>query len=139
MSDDARAEQVADEFITCAIPDEESRAGRTTPVDLGKFLNLVAGDVNFVLQDTGRPQHAHDVGLLGLAKPDGQVRRVLSEITGRSIDFKLLSIGTGEDFDFGADGGLVVVEPFQIQAQPVVFVAAFVPEKNSRAMILCDE
>ena len=91
------------------------------------------------MQDPGRPQHAHDVGLLRLAKPDGQVRRVLSEITGRSIDFKLLSIGTGENFNFGANGTPVVVEPFQIQAQPVVFIAAFVPEKNRRAMILCDE
>ena len=78
-----------------------------------KFLHLVAGDFDFVLQDSGRPQHAHDVGLLRLAETDVQVRRVLAEIAGRSGDFKLLPVGAGENFDLGADGALVVGEAFR--------------------------
>ena len=65
--------------------------------------------------------------------------RVLAEVAGRSGDLKFLAIGAGEDFDFGADGALVVGEALEIEPQPVVLVAAFVAQQNRRAVILRDE
>ncbi len=43
------------------------------------------------------------------------------------------------NFDLGADGRLVVVEPLEVQAQPVVLVAAFVAQQNRGAVVLRDE
>ena len=74
-----------------------------------------------------------------MSEADGQVRRVLPEISGRPVDLKLLPVRAGEDFDLGADGRLVVVESLQVQAQPVVLVAAFVAQQHRGAVILRDE
>ena len=103
------------------------------------FCTLLAGDFDFVLQDAGRPQHADDIGLFRLAEADGEVGRILSEIAGRSVDFKLLAIAAGENFHLGADGALVVVQSLEREPQPVILVAAFVAEQNGGAMILRDQ
>ena len=61
------------------------------------------------------------------------------KIAVRSVDLEFLPIASGEDFDFGPDRAFVVGQPFQIQAQPVVLVAAFVSQQDSRTVILRDE
>ncbi len=69
-------------------------------------MTLVAGNlifVNFILQHAAGPQHADDVRLLRLAQANDDVGGVLAEITIRPVDFKLLPIAAGENFDFGAD------------------------------------
>ena len=78
VSDDAGAEHVGDEFVALAVPDEEGGAGAAAAVDFEVVLLLVAGDLDFVLQHSGGPEHAHDVGFFGLAEADGEIRRVLA-------------------------------------------------------------
>ena len=102
-------------------------------------LLLVAGDLDFVLQHASRPQHAHDVGFFGFAQADDDIGRVLSEISTGAIDLKLLAVAAGEDFDLGADGGLVVVQSLEREPQPVILIGAFVLEQNRGAVILRDE
>ena len=104
-----------------------------------KFCTLVGGDFDFILQNAGRPQHADDVGFFRLAEADGQVGRVLSEVAGRAVDFKFLPHASGKDFDFRADGALVIVQSLERKAQRVVLVAAFVAEQHGGAVILRDQ
>ena len=98
-----------------------------------------AGNLDFVLNDSRRPEHAHNVGFLGLAQSDNEVSRVLSQIAGRSRNFKLLAVRPGENFNLGADRALVVSQPFERKPQPVVLVAAFVAQQHRRAVILGDQ
>ena len=102
-------------------------------------LHLVGGDFDFILQHPRRPQHANDIGLLSLPEANGQVRRILSQIAGRSVDFKLLPNAIGKNFDLRADGALVIVQPLERQPQRVVLVAAFVAEQYGRPVILRDQ
>ena len=74
-----------------------------------------------------------------MAEADDDVGGVLAEIAVRSVDFKLLTIAAGEDFDLCSDGALVVVQSFEREPQPVILVAAFVAEQDGRAVILRDE
>ena len=97
-------------LVAIAIPNEKRGAGAAAAVDFHEFLFAIAGDLNFVLQNSSRPEHAHDVSLLRLAESDGKVGRILSEIARRSCDLELLAIASGKDFDFGADRALVVVQ-----------------------------
>ena len=132
VSNDARAEHVADELVMMAIPDEERGTGAAAAIDLEIFLLAVASDFDFILNHAGGPDHAHDVGLFRVAKSDDDVGGVLSEIAGRSGDFKFLAVAGGEDFDLGADGALVIVEAFQGEPQPVVLVSTLVAQAGSR-------
>ena len=67
--------------------------------------------MNFVLQHTSRPQHAHDVSIFRIAEADDDIGGILSQIPVRSSDLKLLPVAAGENFNFGADGGFVVGNP----------------------------
>ena len=80
MSDNGRAQQVGDEFIALAVPHEQRGAGTAAAVDLEKIVLLVACNLDFILQDTRGPEHAHDIGFLRVAEADGEIRRVLPEI-----------------------------------------------------------
>src|SRR5208282_1422690 len=139
VSDDARTEHVADEFVVRTIPSEERRTRAAAAIHLGKVLHLVGSDFNFILQNAGRPQHADDVGFFRLSKTDGQVGRVLSEVARRSIHFKLLPQASGEDFNFRANSALVIVQPLEREAKRVVLIAAFVAEQHGGAVILRDQ
>ena len=139
MSNDARPEHVADQLIFMTVPREKRWTRTAAAVEFRDVLHFVGGDFNFILQNASRPQHADYIGLFRLAKADGQVGRVLPQIAGRSVNFKLLPQASGEDFDFRADGGLVIVQAFERQTQRVVLVAAFVAEQNGGAVILRDQ
>ncbi len=43
-------------------------------------------------------------------------------------DLKLLAIASGENLELGSDRGLVVVEPFKREAQPMILIRAFILE-----------
>src|ERR1017187_7774221 len=139
VSNHARAQHVADELVFVAVPSEKRRTGTAAAVHFQKILTLVGGDFDFILQYAGRPQHADDVGNFRLPKTDGQVGRVLSEVAGRSIHFKLLPQASGEDFHLRADGALVVVQSLERKPQRVVLVAAFVVEQHGGSVILRDQ
>ena len=139
VADHARAQHVADQLVVRAIPDEKCGTGTAAAIDFQEVLFFQPGNSDFILQNAGGPEHAHDVGLLGLAEADDEVGRVLSEIAGRSGDFKFLAIRSGEDFDFGSDRALVVVQALERKPQPVVLVAAFIAQQHRRTVILRDE
>src|SRR5580692_1287978 len=139
VSDNSRTEHVPDQLVTCAVPNKKGGAGTSATVDLHELLFAIGGDFDFVLQDARRPEHADDISLGRLSEANRQVRRILSEITRRSRDLELLPSSSREDLDFGSDGALVIGKPFQIEAQPVVLVAAFISQQDSRTMILRDE
>ena len=139
MSDHTRAENVGDQLVMFSIPHEQSRARTAAAVDFGKFRLLVGGDFDFVLQHASGPEHAHHVGLLGLAQADGEIRRVLPEISVGAVDFKFLANAVGENFHLGPDGALVAVQPLEREPQPVVLVAAFVLQQDGGAVVLGDE
>src|SRR5271156_5172774 len=139
VSDDACTEHVADKFVVRPVPREERWTGAAAADEFSDVLQLVGSDSNFILQNAGRPQHADHVGFLRLPKTDGQVGRVLPEVAGRPIHFKLLPQACGKNFHLRADGALVIVQALEREAQRVVLVAAFVAEQHRRAVILRDQ
>src|SRR5580693_5143210 len=139
VADYTCAQHVGHEFVALTVPDKKRRAGTAPAINLEEVLLLVACDIDLVLQDAGRPQHAHDVGFFGIAQADHDVGGVLAEISVRSIDLKLLPVAAGENFHFRADGGLVVVQSLERKPQPVILVAALVAQQHHRPMILRDE
>ena len=50
----------------------------------------------------------------------------MSEVTGGALHFPFLVQRAGINLDFGADGAFVVVEGFEVDANPTVLIAAFV-------------
>ena len=98
-----------------------------------------SGNLDFILNDSGGPQHAHHIGLFGLAESDHEVGGVLSQVSGRSRNLEFLAIRSGEDFDLGANRALVVGQALEGKPQPVVLVAAFVAQKHGRTVVLRDQ
>src|ERR1035441_10460000 len=95
----------------CAVPSKERRARRAAPVEFLNVLQLVGGNFDFILQNARRPKQTDDVSLLSLTQPNREIGRVLPQISGRPVDLKLLPNAIREDFNFGADGRLVIVQP----------------------------
>jgi hypothetical protein len=64
MSDDARADHVPDKFVVAAVPDKQrgTRAAAAIEFEIRDFA--ITRDFDFILQHAGRPEHAHDLGLL---------------------------------------------------------------------------
>ena len=91
MSDHARAEHVADKLVVRAVPYKECGTRTAAAIDLEEILNFVGGDFDFILQNASRPEHADDVGFFRLAEADGQIGRILSEVSRRSVHFNFLS------------------------------------------------
>ena len=119
-----------------AVPCEQRGTGTAAAVNLGELLLAVSRNLDFILENPGRPKHAYDIRFSGRAEPGNDFGRVLAQITGGSGDFPLLAIRACEDFDFSADRGLVIVQSFERQPQPVVLVSALVAQQNRAAMIL---
>ena len=122
-----------------AVPNKQRWARTAAAVDLEEIFLLVRRHFNFILQNAGGPEHAHHVGLLRLTQADGEIWRVLAEISVRAVDLKFLANAVGENFDLGADGALVVVQSLEREPQPVVLVAAFVLQQDGGAVVLSDE
>src|SRR5215470_11166724 len=87
VADDARTKNIGDELIAFAVPNEQGGAGTSAAIDFEKVCLLVGRDFDFVLHYAFGPEHAHHVGLFGLAEADGQIRRVLAEVSVRAVDF----------------------------------------------------
>ena len=73
VSDYACAEHVADQLIVRAVPGEQRGTRTSAPVNLGKALFPVAGDLNFVLKHACGPKHANNIGLFGLPEANNQL------------------------------------------------------------------
>src|SRR5207237_8366668 len=56
-----------------------------------------------------------DVGLFRLTETHSQIRRVLPEISIRTVDIKFLPDAIRKNFDFGSDSALVVGQTFEIE------------------------
>src|SRR5581483_9946239 len=124
------AENIGDQLVVLSIPDKQSRTRASSTIQFEKILLLVGGDFDLVLQHASGPQHAHDIGLLSLPEAHSQIRRVLPEVSVRAVDFEFLANTIGENLDLGPDGALVVVQSLEREPQPVVLVAAYVPEQD---------
>src|ERR1022692_1410568 len=130
VPDHARAQHVGDELVAFAIPYKQRRAGTAAAVDLEKILLFIASDVDFILQHAGRPSHTHDVGLFRVAKADHDVGGILPQVSGRTGNLNLLPVPPREDFNFRTDGALVVGQPLEREAQPVILIAAFIAQQQ---------
>ena len=139
MSNDSGSENVRDKLIMFPIPRKQRRTRAPAPIKFLKVVLLVGGDFNFVLQHASGPEHTNNVGLLRLPKANGEVRRVLPDVSIRAVDFVFLANAVGENFDLGSDGALVVVQSLEREPQPVVLVAPYVLEQDGWAVVLGDE
>ena len=139
VADHACAQHVSHQFVVGPIPHKKRGTGTAAAVHFEEAVVFHSGNLDFVLNHAGGPQHAHHVGLFGLAESDHEVGRVLSQIAGRARDFKLLAIRSGEDFDLGANRALVVGQALERKPHPVVLVAAFVAQQHGRTVVLRDE
>src|SRR5258706_7769628 len=139
VSNHARAQHIGHKLVTLAVPYKQRGAGTAAAVDLEKVLLLVAGHLDFVLQDARGPQHANDVGLPRVAQADHDVSRVLPQVSVRACDLKLLPVAAREHFHLGADGALVVGQSLERKAQPMVLIAAFIVQQHGGPVILRDQ
>ncbi len=73
-----------------------------------KVTGLFGGNLDFVLQNSGRPEHSDDVGVISAAQTGKDLRRALAHISSRARNFPLLPECACKDFDFGSQSGLVV-------------------------------
>src|SRR5262249_28272616 len=74
VADNSSAEDVGHELISFSVPHEQSRTRTAATIYFRELGLLVRSDFDFVLEHTGRPEQTHDIGLLGLAEADGQIR-----------------------------------------------------------------
>ena len=132
VADDRRADGVGDELVALAVPGEEHRAGAAATIDLRDRVPRVRFQLHFVLDDAGRPQQAHDIGLRRLADAGKDLRRALCRVAGRRDGLELLPHRAGLHFDLRADAAPVVVQAEQRDADGVVGVAAVVAEDDRR-------
>src|ERR1700685_2645313 len=139
MTHHDRAQHVGHKFVALAIPHKQCRTRTAAPVEFEKILLLVTRNLNFILQHAGRPQHAHDVGFFGVTKPYREVRRILSQISIRAVNLKLLPVAARKNFYLRSNCRLVVVQSLQRQPQPVILIPTVVAQQHRRPMILRDE
>src|SRR6267154_1077770 len=66
-------------------------------------------------------------------------RRALPQISRRAGHFPLLIQRSRVEFDLRPNPALVVVEPFEFDAHPVVLIAALVAKNERRAAKLCND
>ncbi len=129
MAHHARPDHVRDEFILAAIPRKQNRARTSSPVEFENALHFLRVQVDFVLRHAHRPQQSNDFGAALRAEPGKNRRGVLPQITRCAGYFPLLIERARVEFDLRSDSALVVIEPLEVDAHPVVFVAAFIAQK----------
>ena len=130
MANHARADHVGDELVFLAIPCKQRRARAATAVELEERRRFVRRHVDLVLQHTGGPQHADDVGVVVLAQSGQNFRRPLAKIACATHDFEFLPSAVGEDLDLGSEASLVVSQAPKVNSQRMVLVATLVVQKN---------
>lgn len=136
MTDNAGANHVGDEFVFLAIPRKENGAGTAAAVEFANRNDFHGGKINFILRNARGPKKADGVGNFLRAETNEQRSAVLAEITGGRRKFKFLIEGSGEEFNLGANAALVVVEAFEVDGDPIIFVCADVlKEKRSSAVL----
>jgi len=83
-------------------------------------------EIDFVLGHTGGPEQANDFDILFDAEAGDERRGILPEVPGCTLHLPFLIQRTGVNLDLSADGALVVIEGFEVKANPIVLVAALV-------------
>ena len=73
VPDHARAQHVSHQFVVGAVPNKQRRTGTAAAVHFEEAVVFHSGNLDFILYDSGRPQHAHHIGLFGLAESDHEV------------------------------------------------------------------
>src|SRR5216684_3533545 len=101
----------------------------TTPGPIMSAMNSYSRP--FQANKTGQ-ELAHDFDVLLGAESGEDGRSILAEKTGRALHFPFLIQRTGVDFDLGTDRAFVVVQRFQIDAHPIVLIAALIAEQKRR-------
>ncbi len=82
MSNDAGANHVRNQLVSLPVPNEQRGTRTAAAINLHELVLAVGGDVDFVLQNARWPQHADNIGLLGLAQSNGELQRILPQVTG---------------------------------------------------------
>ena len=139
MTDDPCADHVGDELIFASIPRKQHGTRASPPVKLGKSHRLAGRNIELILRNAGRPQHADNIGLVGLAQTGEYLGRALAQITGASGDLELLRAAVREDFDLCADCRLVVGKAGEGETQRVVAVSADIVQHDGRSIQLRDD
>src|SRR5713226_2105474 len=139
VAHDTGADHVSDEFVLATVPNEEDRTGAAAAVELVDGLRFARGELDFVLRDAGGPEETQDVHFAFSAEAGENGRGVLAQVAGGALDLPLLIKRPGVEFDFRADGALVVGESLEVDAHPVAGVAAFVAEDERRRAELSDD
>ena len=133
VADHARPDHVRDEFVLAAIPGKQNRARATSPVELRDAVHLFRGQVNFILRNTRRPQQTNNFSITLRAQPGKNRRGVLPQIARRPRYFPFLIQRARVELDLRSDSVLVVIQRLQVNAHPVVLVAAFIAQNKGRA------
>src|SRR5260370_8957785 len=138
VTDYAGTNHVGDEFILMAVPGKQNGAGTAAAVEFADAVFLFGDEVDFVLRNACWPEQTHDFDVMLGAEPGEDGRSVLATIARRALHFPLLVQRAGVNFDLGADAAFVVVQRLQVNAHPVVLIAALVSEQKRRCRELCD-
>ena len=132
------AHEIGHELEPFAVPRVEVRAGRRLAIELGDRHHRGVGprprrrQLDFRLEDAGRPQHAHDVGALASAQSEQDVGR--SSGGGSRRGLNLLQQAAGAQLHLGADAAAVARAPLQPHAERGAPVAAVVsPDAHAPA------
>jgi len=91
------------------------------------------------LRDAGGPEKSNHFRVFFLGKSGENRGSILSEVTACTLHFPLLIERACVDLYFCADGRFVVGERFEVDAHPVVLMAAFVAQNDRRASELSDD
>ncbi len=138
VADHTGANHVGDEFILVTVPRKQNRAGTAATIQFADAVLFVCGEIDFVLRHAGGPEQPDHFDVTLSAEPREDRRCVLAEIAGSALHFPLLIERPGVYFDLRANRALVVVQRFQIDASPIVFIAALVAQQNRRRTELRD-
>src|SRR5258706_4929024 len=126
MPDNAGAEHAGDKFVFPAVPGKKNRAGTAAAIEFSDGLRFAAVEADLILRYASRPQKPDNVRAFFAAQADVNRQRALAEVAGSSKDFPLLVKRTSENFHLRSDGALVVIERFQIDLHPAVFLGTVI-------------
>ncbi len=102
-------------------------------------MRFAAVEADLILRYASRPQKPDNVRAFFAAQADVNRQRALAEVAGSSKDFPLLVKRTSENFHLRSDGALVVIERFQIDLHPAVFLGTVIFQQQRRAFGLSNQ
>ncbi len=138
VPDYAGTNHVGDEFVLVTVPCKQNRAGTAAPIEFGDAVLFVRSEIDFVLGHAGGPEQANNFDVPLSAEARENRGRILPEVSGGALHFPLLIQRASVDFDFRANRALIVVQRFQIDANPIVMTAALIAQQDWRCAELRD-